>query len=268
MFSLDPINRHQYRLLIFTATGISIILIAFFPTLLDLMLLSVDCRDWGNLCPLIVNNVPSYFSAIAKAGFIGVIALATLRRTSRTRISGFWAAFLPIMAFLSMNYLTEFNRFQFASLRIELTTNPAPWFVLAAVCLALLLSFAPDRSSYFKLGYWTADPPLGYVLSFTAYWLMVIAVPRAISLITESIGNYQLSLAAYKLQYLQLELMPYGLLSPVVPAVAFSTSAILLIILGRLTHHSTDYDHQTPENRLQNAIHTTRAAQSLNGFKM
>jgi len=250
------------------AFGLLIILTANFDKFMQVALLVVDCSEWGSLCPVLQYQAADYFTPIASTLFMLTIAIATLRRVSATPISNYWAVFLTLLVFLDHSYLTGFGALSNFSLSLGLFQLAAPWFFMAAVALILLLSFAPDRSTYFMQGYWNADPPLGWALSITSFWLLALSAPKILIIIADSIGNYSLGLAAANAQYKLELLLPAYITAPVIPSVVFTTCVLLLVALGRTSGERPVEKTEASGHRLQTAVQTTRAAQRLNGLKL
>jgi len=250
------------------AMGLLVVFVSNFESFLNVVLWTLDCREWGTLCPLVLKNGPPYFELLAVTMFLVTVAVATIRRISVTPISNYWAVFLSILYYIDHRYLTGISALWNSGGNSGMIHIVIPWFLVAAVSLTMLLSFATHRSTYFMQGYWNADPPLGYCLSISSFWMLLLATPRAMRIVAESTGSFQLGLTTAKLQAWLAYNLPTEILSPAIPAAVFSASALLLIVLGRFKAGKRPETRQSAPHRMQSAIQTTRAAQSLNGLKM
>jgi hypothetical protein len=116
-------------------------------------------------------------------------------------------------------------------------------------------------------GYWNADPPLGYGLSFSSFWLLSFSATRALLIVTDATGNQALMLTTGRIQR-QIEVMlPQALFSPVIPAVTFISCAVLLTVIGMSKKEKPIVDQKASIRRRHDAVQLTKAARHLSGYK-
>jgi len=271
VFTFDPIDRRRYRFVMIIAVGLLVVIITNFEKFIHVLTSSINCAGVSSLCSALNNEVPQYVSLAAIIIFLMTVAIATMRRVSATPISNYWVVIVSVLVFLDHQYLTGLDAVWNGDFGASIYQLPIPWYLLSAVSLMTLLSFSSASSSYFVDGYWNADPPLGFGLSISSFWLLVLASPKAIMIIANATDNYALWQTSYLLEQQLAGWLPSLAISPVMPAVIFITCSLLLTLLGRLIQDDqkdTAIAKQQNAYRRQSAIKTTKAAQSLNGLKL
>ncbi len=271
MFTFDPIDRRQYRMVMMIAVGLLIVIITNFEKFAQVLTLSMNCAGISSLCQSLINEVPQYVSLAAITLFLITVAIGTMRRINATHISNYWVVILSVLVFLDHQYLTGLDAVWSSDFSASIHQLPVPWYLLSAVSLIVLLSFASASSNYFLDGFWKADPPLGYGLSISSFWLLALSTPKAIMIIATATDNNSLWQTSYILEQQFAGWLPALVVSPVIPAVIFITCSMLLTLLGLLRHddqRDTAMTKQQNSNRRQSVMQTTKAAQSLNGLKL
>ena len=270
MFSFETIDRRKYRFVILMAVCFFVILVINMPKFLLLIARSIDCGAWGGACPILVHEAPGYFESVATVLLLLTIAIATMRRIIDTPISNYWVVFLAVLVFLDLQHLTDFGAYWQENADTGATSIAVPWFLIAAFALIFLLSFAPNRSTYFMQGYVNADPPLGYALAISSIWLLMLSVPNIMIKIAAATGSNSFILTTIKIHQNLADTLPGAVMSPMIPSVIFTVCAVLMTLLGRYSSETekVEADPVQTHQRLQTAIHTTRAAQRLKGLKL
>ena len=271
MFTFDPIDRRQYRLVMIIAVGLLVAIITNFEKFIHILTQSMNCAGISSLCQILTNDVPQYASVATITLFMITVAVATMRRISATPISNYWVVILSVLVFLDHQFLTGLDVIWNSDFGVSIHQLPVPWYLLSAVSLVILLSFASASTSYFLDGYWNADPPLGFGLSVSSFWLLAFSSHKIIMIVATSTGNLALWQTSYILEQQFATWLPPLATSPVIPSVVFITCSLLLTLLGRLRHgdqKKSAVAKQQNKHRFQSAIQTTKAAQSLNGLKL
>ncbi len=266
MFTFDPINRRQYRYAMLIATVMLVIITSNFQSFMEIITGSINCAGVSSLCISLTSDVPDYVILTTTVLFFIITAIATLRRVSDTPISNYWVVILVILIFLDQQFLFGIGDFS-----LSLDQMQVPWYLLSATSLVLLLSFSATHSSYFLDGYWNADPPLGYGLSISSFWLLAFSSSKIMLIIATATDNSNLWYSSHALKQQLESLLPNLVVSPIIPAVIFTTCSLLLIVLGRMGYEdtaSTAKNAQQSTFRQQAALRTTKAAQSANGLKL
>ncbi len=270
LFTFDPINRRQYRYAMLIATVMLVVITSNFQSFMEIITGSINCAGVSSLCISLTSDVPDYVILTTTILFFIITAIATLRRISATPISNYWVVILIILIFLDQQFLVGIGDLWDADFSISLDQMQVPWYLLSATSLVLLLSFSATHSSYFLDGYWNADPPLGYGLSISSFWLLAFSSSKIMLIIATATDNSNLWYSSHALRQQLESLLPALLISPVIPAVIFTTCSLLLIVLGRMGQEdatSTAKNAQQSTFRKQAALRTTKAAQSANGLK-
>jgi hypothetical protein len=271
MFTFDPIDRRQYRMIMIIAAGLLIVIITNFTKFVQVLTSSINCPGVNSLCQSLNNEIPQYASLAAITLFLITVAIATMRRISAIHISNYWVVILSLLVFLDHHYLAGLDAVWSGDFSASIHQLPVPWYLLSAVSLIVLLSFASAGSNYFLDGFWKADPPLGYSLSISSFWLLTLSSPKAIMIIATATDNNWLWQTSYELEQQFAGWLPALVVSPVMPAVIFITCSLLLTLLGLLRHDGqkdTAMANQQNTHRRQSVMQTTKAAQSLNGLKL
>jgi len=261
LFSFEPIDRRRYRIVMALAGGLMIFLISNIENFLRTITLFLECTNYYWLCSNLRSEIPEFIILAAIIVFMVTAAVATIRRVKNTSASNYWAVLLLVLITLDYQFLTGLDVIWQSDLNSGFFQLPVPWFLLTAISLIFLLSFASESSEYFMSGYWNADPPLGYGLSLSSFWLLAFSPIKLASIQAIALDNYSLFQTAESIQ-MQLEsMLPQFLISPIIPAVIFIISAILLIFLGRLKNE--DASGGTPQSsndaliRRRKFTHTT-----------
>lgn len=267
MFSLKPIGHRRYGFVMLLAMGLLVIVVTNFPIFMQVVMKVVNCQVGDSSCDRMASEISDYVSLAMIVLFLTITAVATFRRVRDTAISNYWVVFLSVLIFLDHAYLTGLGRVWSGELNQGILEVSIPWFLMAAASLVLLLTFATAKSSYFMDGYWNADPPLGYGLSISSFWLLSYSATRALMVFTDATGNRALMLTTERIQHQFEEVLPLVLVSPVVPAVIFTTCALLLTVIGMTKKAIAGGNQPASMRRRQEAVHVTRAARHLNGYK-
>lgn len=271
LFTFDPIDRREYRFVMIVAAGLLVVITTNFQKFMDVLTGSINCTGINSLCISLAGKFPDYVVVTAITLFLITTALATIRRVKATPISNYWVVILSVLIFLDYQYLTGLNVVWSANFSASLHQLPIPWYLLSAASLVFLLSFASANSAYFLDGYWNADPPLGYGLSISSFWLLAFSSSKILLIVGTATGNPTLWHSGNALQSQMSSLLPPLLISPAIPAVIFITCSILLAVLGRLKQENKEKTAMVSlqdMHRRQTALRTTRAAQSANGLKL
>lgn len=271
MFTFDPIDRRRYRFVMIIAVGLLVAIVTNFEKFIHILTLSMNCAGVTSLCSSLNNEVPQFVSVAAITLFMAAVAIATMRRVSATPISNYWVVIVSVLIFLDHQYLTGLDAVWNGDFGASIYQLPIPWYLLSAVSLITLLSFSSANSSYFVDGYWNADPPLGFGLSISSFWLLVLSSPKTIMIVANATDNNALWQTSYLLEQQLATWLPSLAISPVLPAVIFITCSLLLTLLGRLREDDqkeTAITKQQNAYRRQSAMKTTKAAQRLNGLKL
>lgn len=271
MFTFDPIDRRRYRFVMIVASGLMIVIVTNFAKFMEVVAGFWDCRDFGAFCSTLKYDVPGKVILAAILLFLVTVAIATMRRVSATPISNYWVVLISIFVFLDYRYLIGLDVVWSGDFTANLYKLPIPWYLLSAVSLIVLLSFASERSTYFLEGYWRADPPLGYGLSISSFWLLAFSSTKIVAIIATATGNRMLWLTGDMMRRRLDEMLPQALTSPAIPAAVLITCAVLLTVLGRLKQGSkskADAEQLKSLHRRQAAVRTTKAAQRLSGHKV
>ena len=153
MFSFEPIDRRQYRIVMALAGGLTIFLVANFGEFLNVLTLFLDCTNYYWLCTNLKSDLPQYANLVFITLFLITTAVATIRRVRATTISNYWTVLLLVLIILDYQYLSGLDVIWKSDLGSGLFQLPVPWFLLTAVSLIFLLSFALEKSDYFMSGY-------------------------------------------------------------------------------------------------------------------
>ncbi len=264
MFSVEPIHRQTYRFVMLVVVGLLIVVIAGIEKFASVLLLLVDCQQWPGQCGFFKTSLPSYVSVITVVISMVAMAVATIRRIATTPISNYWVVFLTVLVYLDHQYLIGFDTLWSGDLEVALYN--APWFLLTASAIVFLLSFAPARSTYFKQGFAGADPPLGWFLSISSFWLLAVSGVRIVEIISQATGITSLGVTAFHVQQQIDKVIPALITLPIIPAIVFSFCALLMAILGWRQNDEIEETVRAPIERMQTAVQTTRAARRLKGY--
>ncbi len=254
------------------AGGLMIFFVTNIEKFLNTLTLFLECTSYFWFCSALRTDVPETAILAVIILFMITAAIATIRRVRNTPVSNYWAVLLLVLITLDYQYLTGLDVIWQGDPGSGLFQLPVPWFLLTAIALIFLLSFASEKSEYFMSGYWNADPPLGYGLSLSSFWLLAFSATKLASIQAIAFDNPTLWQVTQSIETRIENMVPQTLTSPVIPAVIFMTSAVLLVILGHLKQAGSAAGNSTRSQELihrrQRAIQTTKAAQSINGLKL
>jgi len=272
LFNFNPLSHRQYRYVIMLAVGFLVIITTNFKKFMEVATIPFECSYNNSLCDKLQIDFPEYVIIASITLFLITIAVATMRRVRSTSISNYWVLILSILVFLDRQYLTGLGAVWAGNFDVSIYLLPVPWYLLSAASLMFLLSFASTNSAYFLDGYMNADPPLGYGLSISSFWLLAFSSSKIMLIVGAATGSKSMIFSGEMLQRQFESVLSPLVLSPVIPAVIFITCSILLTLLGRFKSNSEPKISSSSKmhnyNRRQTALRTTNAAQSIISSKM